>query len=81
VLATFNNTAVWKKIGSSYYHASSNSGDASFNFANNKGAGSLTAAALNVQVDLATELTNMIITQRGFQATPRDHHLGYPVGS
>lgn len=72
VLATFNNTAGLEKIGSSYYHESSNSGAAGYNFANYGGAGSLTSGSLEMSnVDLATELTNMIITQRGFQANSR----------
>lgn len=72
VLATFNNTAGLEKIGSSYYSESSNSGPVVYNFANNGGAGSLTSGSLEMSnVDLATELTNMIITQRGFQANSR----------
>lgn len=72
VLATFNNTAGLEKIGKSYYSASSNSGAPVYNFANNGGAGKLNAGSLEMSnVDLATELTNMIITQRGYQANSR----------
>ena len=71
VLATFNNTGGLEKVGSSYYIKSSNSGEAIFNFANNN-CGKLNGGSLEMSnVDLSTELTNMIITQRGFQANSR----------
>ncbi|MGE4353949.1 MAG: flagellar hook-basal body complex protein [Oscillospiraceae bacterium] len=71
VLATFNNTAGLEKAGSSYYNASADSGEATINFAND-GCGCLKSGSLEMSnVDLATELTNMIITQRAFQANSR----------
>jgi flagellar hook protein FlgE len=71
VLATFNNTTGLEKIGSSYYTQSPNSGDANFKFVGDV-CGTLTSGSLEMSnVDLSTELTNMIITQRGFQANSR----------
>ena len=71
VLATFNNTGGLIKAGLSYYTASANSGSAIVRFAND-GCGQLKSGYLEMSnVDLATELTNMIITQRGFQANSR----------
>ncbi len=71
VLATFDNPAGLEKVGSSYYEVSSNSGDPSIYYANN-GAGKLKGGSLEMSnVDLATELTNMIIMQRGFQSNSR----------
>lgn len=71
VLATFENSAGLEKIGSSYYKESANSGDADFDFAGYN-CGSLNSGCLEMSnVELATELTNMIIMQRGFQANSR----------
>lgn len=71
VLATFNNTSGLEKVGSSYYTESANSGKAGYNFVGNK-CGTLDGGSLEMSnVDLSTELTNMIITQRGFQANSR----------
>ncbi|MGI5935663.1 MAG: flagellar hook-basal body complex protein [Oscillospiraceae bacterium] len=71
VLATFNNSAGLEKIGQSYYQESNNSGGPTYNFVGNN-CGSLTPGSLEMSnVDLANELTNMIIMQRGFQANSR----------
>jgi len=71
VLATFANSAGLEKIGSSYYKVSSNSGAADLGFAGDD-RGTLNSGSLEMSnVDLSTELTNMIITQRGFQANSR----------
>lgn len=71
VLATFNNTSGLEKVGSSYYTESANSGKAGYNFVGDK-CGTLDGGSLEMSnVDLSTELTNMIITQRGFQANSR----------
>lgn len=71
VLATFNNTAGLEKAGASCYSVSANSGDAVITFAND-GCGYLKSGSLEMSnVDLATEMTNMIITQRAFQANSR----------
>lgn len=71
VLATFNNVGGLEKEGMSYYSQSSNSGDATVNFVNHN-CGKLKSGFLEMSnVDLATELTNMIITERGYQANSR----------
>ncbi|UOO37324.1 flagellar hook-basal body complex protein [Oscillospiraceae bacterium CM] len=71
VLATFNNNGGLEKTGSSYYVVSSNSGTAKYGFVGNE-CGTLNSGSLEMSnVDLSTELTNMIITQRGFQANSR----------
>ncbi|MPM03693.1 Flagellar basal-body rod protein FlgG [bioreactor metagenome] len=71
VLATFNNAGGLEKAGSSYYVQGANSGAPAYDFAGNN-CGSLASGSLEMSnVDLATELTNMIITQRGFQANSR----------
>jgi flagellar hook protein FlgE len=71
VLATFNNTTGLEKVGSSYFTESSNSGAAGYKFVGNV-CGTLNSGSLEMSnVDLSTELTNMIITQRGFQANSR----------
>jgi len=72
VLATFTNAAGLNKAGSSCYSTSANSGDAVLDYANEDFAGSLNVGSLEMSnVNLATELTNMIIMQRGFQANSR----------
>ncbi|NLF34890.1 MAG: flagellar hook-basal body complex protein [Clostridiales bacterium] len=72
VLATFNNAAGLEKTGASMYTSSPNSGAPVYHFANDGGAGALQAGSLEMSnVDLASELTSMIITQRGFQANSR----------
>lgn len=71
VLATVDNAAGLEKVGSSYYSTSANSGEANVKFANNN-CGKLSGGSLEMSnVDLATELTNMIIMQRGFQSNSR----------
>ncbi|MEL4106728.1 flagellar hook-basal body complex protein [Oscillospiraceae bacterium WX1] len=71
ILSTFNNNGGLEKTGSSYYVESSNSGSAKYGFVGNE-CGTLNSGSLEMSnVDLSTELTNMIITQRGFQANSR----------
>lgn len=71
VLATFNNSGGLEAIGNSNYSESSNSGAASYHFVSDD-AGSIQSGQLEMSnVSLATELTNMIIMQRGFQANSR----------
>ncbi len=72
VLATFNNTAGLEKAGYSNYRESLNSGAAEYDFVNDGAAGSVKTGALEMSnVDLANELTSMIIVQRGYQANSR----------
>ncbi len=60
------------KAGNNLYVESSNSGPASVGAAGTGGRGTLVAGAVEMSnVDLAQEFTNMITTQRGFQANAR----------
>jgi flagellar hook protein FlgE len=71
-LATFNNTSGLEKAGESLYRVSNNSGAATCSLPNTQGAGKLMGGGLEMSnVDLANEFTDMIITQRGFQANSR----------
>ncbi len=59
-------------IGGSYYRAEANTGEVLFNEAGENGVGGLVSGALEMSgVDLASEFTSMIITQRGYQANSR----------
>lgn len=72
-IATFENTAGLQKVGSNQFMQTTNSGD----FTTGKqpghdGAGTLVTGTLEMSnVDLAGQFTEMIITQRGFQANSR----------
>ncbi|QUH20833.1 flagellar hook protein FlgE [Alkaliphilus sp. B6464] len=71
-LANFKNPAGLIKTGSNMYRETANSGEAMFGDAGMGGFGSLRAGALEMSnVDLSNEFTNMITTQRGFQANSR----------
>lgn len=72
VMGTFINAAGLEKAGGSLYSASANSGKVNYSFTNEGMAGALKSGCLEMSnVDLATEMTNMIIMQRGFQANSR----------
>lgn len=72
VLGTFINAAGLEKAGGSLYSESGNSGTVAVSFVNEGAAGKLKGGSLEMSnVDLATELTDMIIMQRGFQANSR----------
>lgn len=71
-MAVFNNPAGLTKNGTNIYTESNNSGMAQVTTANNGGAGSLTPSNLEMSnVDLSEEFSNMIVTQRGFQANSK----------
>ncbi len=72
-LATFANPAGLQKAGNNLFTATSNSGEFTFaSFPGGEGAGSLVPGTLEMSnVDLAKQFTDMIITQRGFQANSR----------
>jgi flagellar hook protein FlgE len=71
-LATFANPGGLEKSGNSSYRVGNNSGTAVIGAAGTAGAGTLTAGALEMSnVDLASEFTDLIIAQRGFQANSR----------
>lgn len=71
MLATFNNPAGLDALGNSKYTTSANSGEAVYNFVG-VDCGNIQSGQLEMSnVSLATELTNMIIIQRGYQANSR----------
>lgn len=71
-LAVFNNPAGLLELGNSLYAQSSNSGIPQIGTCGVGGRGTLLPGTLEMSnVDLAEEFTNMIIAQRGFQATSR----------
>ncbi|NLK51774.1 MAG: flagellar hook-basal body complex protein, partial [Syntrophomonadaceae bacterium] len=71
-LATFQNPAGLQLIGENMYAQSVNSGDANPSAPGVGGKGFIVPGALEMSnVDLAQEFTDMIITQRGFQANSR----------
>lgn len=72
VLATFNNPGGLDAQGNSCFLPSNNSGNATYYAVNSNGAGTLQSGQLEMSnVSLASEMTNMIIIQRGFQANSR----------
>ncbi len=71
-LANFTNPAGLEKFGSTSFVTSSNSGLAQIGEAGSGGRGTLLGGTLEMSnVDLAAEFTNMIVSQRGFQANSR----------
>lgn len=70
-VAQFNNAAGLTKVGGSLYSVSNNSGKANIKTAAALGC-TITPSALEMSnVDLASELSDMIITQRGFQSNSK----------
>ncbi len=71
-IADFNNPMGLEKAGDTCYRASANSGKAELGVAGQGSRGSLMGGALEMSnVDLAAEFTNLILAQRGFQASSR----------
>ena len=71
-LAMFSNPAGLEKAGNSLSREAPSSGRAQITGAVNNGAGKTLGGGLEMSnVDLATEFTDMIVTQRGFQANSR----------
>lgn len=71
-LAVFNNPAGLIKNGSNMYSASNNSGLPDVGESGTGGRGTFSGGTLEMSnVDLAQEFSNMIITQRGFQANSK----------
>jgi flagellar hook protein FlgE len=72
-LASFSNPAGLEKVGENLYIPTTNSGTFSKGLpAGTGGTGKLSPGTLEMSnVDLSSEFTNMIITQRGFQANSR----------
>lgn len=72
VLADFNNPGGLLRVGDNMYAISGNSGGAVLGYALEGVQSTMTSGALEMSnVDLAQEFTNMIVTQRGFQANSR----------
>lgn len=70
--ATFANPGGLSKVGDTQYVTTANSGVPVIGAPGAGGRGSLTAGYLEMSnVDLASELTNLIISERGFQANSR----------
>jgi flagellar hook protein FlgE len=71
-LAGFNNPMGLEKAGNSTYRSTTNSGNPQINVPGTGGVGTLLGGAVEMSnVDLASEFTNLIIAQRGFQANSR----------
>jgi len=72
-LAVFENPAALERVGANEYRESANSGQFSVGYKpGTNGAGKLLPGTLEMSnVDLAAQFTEMIITQRGFQANSR----------
>jgi flagellar hook protein FlgE len=71
-LATFPNPGGLAKVGDTQYQATPNSGAAAIGAPSSGARGSITSGYLEMSnVDLASELTNLIIAERGFQANSR----------
>ena len=69
--ALFNNPAGLVKMGNSLYKDSNNSGTKQYNSAGANGS-TITPSALEMSnVDMASELTDMIVTQRGYQSNSK----------
>ncbi|MEL1134269.1 flagellar hook protein FlgE [Desulfitobacterium sp. THU1] len=71
-VANFSNEAGLQNLGNSFYAASNNSGAASIGGAGEDGRGAIIPSTVEMSnVDLSQEFTDMIVTQRGFQANSR----------
>jgi flagellar hook protein FlgE len=72
ILADFNNPGGLLRTGDNMYAVSGNSGGAVLGYALSGSQSTITSGALEMSnVDLAQEFTQMIVTQRGFQANSR----------
>lgn len=71
-MATFANDRGLEKAGDNTYVETNNSGQASIGESGVAGKGSLLAGALEMSnVDLSEQMTDMIVTQRGFQSNAK----------
>ena len=71
-VANFTNPMGLQKIGDTEFRESANSGAVQLGVANQGTNGSIVAGALEMSnVDLSQEFTNLILAQRGFQASAR----------
>lgn len=71
-IATFSNPGGLEKVGETMFVRSNNSGEPQINESGVAGSGKVTPGTLEMSnVDLSQEFTDMIVTQRGFQANSR----------
>ena len=71
-LASFTNPSGLEKAGENTYQSSNNSGAANIGASGTAGKGKVIAGTLEMSnVDLAEQFTDMIVTERGFQANSR----------
>jgi flagellar hook protein FlgE len=71
-LASFTNPGGLEKAGDNTYQSSNNSGTANVGASGTAGKGKVIAGTLEMSnVDLAEQFTDMIVTERGFQANSR----------
>jgi flagellar hook protein FlgE len=71
-MADFTNPGGLQKSGSNMYEGSSNSGEPRIGTPGSGGRGTIGSGVLEgSNTDLATEFTNVVIAQRGFQASSR----------
>jgi flagellar hook protein FlgE len=71
-IADFNNPNGLERVGDTSFRESANSGVAELGVPTTGRRGTITAGALEMSnVDLAAEFTNLILAQRGFQASSR----------
>jgi len=71
-IANFANVEGLERVGNSKYREGTSSGTAQIGVAGENGTGTVSSGGLEMSnVDLATEFTDMIVTQRGFQANSR----------
>ena len=71
-VATFTNPDGLGQVNGNAYIATKNSGAANVNLANTGAAGAIASNSLEAStVDLATEFTNLITTQRAYSASAR----------
>jgi len=71
-MATFTNPQALLRLGNNDYASTTGSGNATIGASGTGGRGSITSGSLEMSnVDLAQEFTNMIVAERGFQASSR----------
>jgi flagellar hook protein FlgE len=72
VVANFNNPNGLEKVGGTSFRITSNSGPADLGVAGEASRGKIVGGSVEMSnVDLAAEFTNLILAQRGFQASSR----------
>lgn len=72
ILSKFSNTGGLQKSGNNLFQPTTNSGNPVYAFSGQSGTGAVAASTLEMSnVDLSEEFTEMIVTQRGFQANTR----------